>query len=523
VESLREWEELGRALKPFGLFVLAWAVASRAERKWGISGRFRAPGASALDLLAGFVLAFFFSTAALYPGTPSFNNNLEPAVADAAVLLAKGRPAFAGPESGACAVIPYGPLTFLLPAGLHAAGAGPIEGPKWAGVLQMAAGMLALFLALAKTASFRAAWRGAGLAALLLMAFKHFAYWDRPESLLLLAGGLGALAASLRAPPAVFALLVPASALAFGTKIHGLLYLVPFLPFFLRTLRGPTLLAAVALGLVSSLLPFLSPSLPPGPWFTHLREVVALHPLELDLGIATLGRLALIVLLPLWLWRRRAEEGRTGSLFLLSWVLPCLLLLWPASKNGAGPHHVLPFVPAVVLWIAFPVPALRPGPRLSPVLLAMICVLGILVVKGQKSVLRYLLSRGPAMAEARKECEEWAAEYRGLDLVAGFTDRKGEEVTYLRPLVVAASGLSLLELPAIKEHELAGLPVPPSLVEAVRSGKHRFILLPSRGRAFSLSWEPLDSSWNLRPLRRAFLSRYRKIRSGRFFEIWERR
>jgi hypothetical protein len=99
-----------------------------------------------------------------------------------------------------------------------------------------------------------------------------------------------------------------------------------------------------------------------------------------------------------------------------------------------------------------------------------------------------------------------------------------ERMTFARTIVVFATGEYLLDVPAIQEHQLSGLPLPESTIDAIRSCAVRTWLIPRAGEPFRIRNDyPSTGYREIFPqdLIDAFEQNYRRTGSTRYYDVWE--
>jgi hypothetical protein len=148
-----------------------------------------------------------------------------------------------------------------------------------------------------------------------------------------------------------------------------------------------------------------------------------------------------------------------------------------ASKPGAGPYHLLPFVPFVAYAAARILGSGRlPGgdPTAVPVALAWVLAAAVVAVAWHVSFLRVMQE-----ARSRDEAGDIA---RYLDahprVVAQMAYNGYDRPTFARPLLTFRSGLYLIDAPAVQEHQLSRLGLPQATVDAIRHCRADVWLVP---------------------------------------------
>jgi hypothetical protein len=209
------------------------------------------------------------------------------------------------------------------------------------------------------------------------------------------------------------------------------------------------------------------------------------------------------------------------------WVAIALLLALGsvavlASKPGAGPYHLLPFLPLIVFLTAMQIHQLRvedipDGGRLAA--LSFTAVAALIAMAQQTSFIstvREIDANGP-IADVRR----FSVEHPAAVTEMGYSS--DERMTFARPLLVSGSGTYLLDQPAIQEHQLAGIEIPAATRDALRACDVTYWLIPKTGEPFSaINRYPMMHSRRLfdDDFRRAFFESYERSGSTDYFDVW---
>ncbi len=180
-------------------------------------------------------------------------------------------------------------------------------------------------------------------------------------------------------------------------------------------------------------------------------------------------------------------------------MIPALIvgflgIIVAASKPGAGAYHFIPFLPVIAYICAASVwpqqdttvserattPGLRSttyDPR-SAWLSPFVATLLFMVLTQQQYFLR--LATNGAVAASYGDVAAYLEQHPGERVGMGYTS--AEAMTFARTLIVFKTGEYMLDVPAIQEHQLSGLPLPQATTDAMRQCSTRTWLLP-RGDA----------------------------------------
>jgi hypothetical protein len=193
-----------------------------------------------------------------------------------------------------------------------------------------------------------------------------------------------------------------------------------------------------------------------------------------------------------------------------------------ASKPGAGPYHLLPFLPVIAFFTGLQMYHLRSDAAHITVLLSGLSFTAVAVVIASAqqasfvSTVRQLDALGPIADLTR-----FLDQHPGNPTQIGYSS--DERTTFVRPLAVFRSGMYLLDQPAIQEHQLAGIEIPPATVNALRSCAVTYWLIPRTGEPFSATNRyPMMHGRALfvDDFRRAFFDTYERIGSTEYFDVW---
>jgi hypothetical protein len=308
-------------------------------------------------------------------------------------------------------------------------------------------------------------------------------------------------------------------------KFTGPLYSLPLFVLFLeRTNRRQCILATVA-AVIVVFLPFLAfrniSFLDYGTWillagtrgivWATLRQnlewaVYLIAPLVVALGISV----------------RQQPLTVLSPAVAISLIVGLSFVAVLAAKPGAGPYHLLPFFPLIAFFTGLQIHHLRVDAARSSALLSgfSFTAVAIVIAVAQQasfiSSVREIDAVGP-MADVNRFLDQ----HPGRLVQIGYSS--DERMTFVRPLVVFRSGMYLLDQPAIQEHQLAGIEIPPASANTLRSCAVAYWLVPKTGEPFSaINRYPMTHG---RPLygsefRRAFFESYRRSENTEYFDVW---
>jgi hypothetical protein len=192
------------------------------------------------------------------------------------------------------------------------------------------------------------------------------------------------------------------------------------------------------------------------------------------------------------------------------------------SKPGAGPYHLLPLVPIVAYLGASCLGTLEVSigrADVAPVAAAFLVVGVGTAITQQYQFTRIMASRRAIDVSA--EIVRLAETYGGM-VEMGYA--RNDPITFQRPLLVFRNHSYLLDQPAVGEHLLAGIEIPPATIAALRECRVDYWLLPKGESPFTgVNMYP---AVRFRPLfpasfRSAFLEGHRLVESTDHFDVWQ--
>jgi hypothetical protein len=461
---------------------------------------------------------------AWYAAEPHFFDNAEPTIVSTAWLLHLGKPAYPAVDAAPRYAHIYGPLTFALQAFALS-----VIGPSLVGAKVFAASAALLALGLfAWIASRICGWsRALGLAgglAWCLLNYQQRSFWTRPEPFELLAVVIAiGIAVSTRGIAGAIALGLCLGCLA-NLKFTGPLYALA--PAFVLLARQGT--KGVAPMMVAALVALLAPFMfiPGIDWRNYIEWIQLSAHTGLLFGLLhqNLDAAIILLLIPFLSYhataRRRMSRSQHG--LVVGLIVGMAAVCLAAAKPGAGPYHLIPFVP-VVFWLAAEclgrapirftgafVPSLAGGVLVALVTIAMLQT-------------NALVSQ---MAPRR-------ARHEAADMLGFLTTHPGtaamgygsdESLSLERPVLVFRTGINLIDQPAIREYHLQGLEMPGATLQAMRDCGIRYWFVPAGEEPFSgrsSYGAVLGQMLYPRTFRETFLDSHRKVAATDYYDVWE--
>jgi hypothetical protein len=214
-----------------------------------------------------------------------------------------------------------------------------------------------------------------------------------------------------------------------------------------------------------------------------------------------------------------ANNGRTT----LAVIVGMCGVAIAAAKPGAGAYHLMPFLPAIMWvlprqldtagrsrWVTVVVPQA-----------ALVFVFaGAVIALLEQVQLAAVMQQRSSIADV-EDLQGFLSTHDGVTQV-GYGQR--ESLSFARPTAVFATGLYLIDQPAVREHQLAGLEVPEATIESLRQCRVNYWLIPKNEEPFS-GVNSYDAVF-LRPLyperfRATFRAMHARVAQTRYFDVWQ--
>jgi hypothetical protein len=502
------------ASRPLWLFLailLASMLVRRAFRTRHTSSTF-ARYAAAIGLL------YYVAIVIWYASVPQQLDYAEPTMTCVAWLFAKGKAVYHAIDSAERYSHMYGPMAFIAPGiVLKLLGPGMFVA-KAIGVVAALAALALMWWTIRNAVD--DGWTATltcGLCVLQFLVFRNLTFWSRPEPLQLVAVAAGLFAAARLNGIGATIVIALAMGLLWNLKFTGPLYGLPiFAVFYARSNLRLVLFAAVAAAIVAALPFFVFPNVS---WSSY-RFWVELSAHN-GLRVAALKEnieWALFLLVPLLV--RLASPAPLPSRARL--LVPALLLgfcgvVVAASKPGAGAYHFVPFLPtlAYTLAVVHADLSVRRTAWLTPFAITLV----VIVLIQQQYLLRLLLD--DAVADSYRDVAEFLDHHPNERVALGYTS--AERMTFARTLIVFKTNEYLLDVPAIQEHQLSGLPLPHATIDAIKSCSVPTWLLPQAGEPFRIRNDyPSTGYAEIFPPEfiDAFHRAYVRQERTRYYDVW---
>ena len=503
--------------------IAALAVVALAAR---ILPRLRLGGtaAAAIGIAGGAGLLAYPVLAAWYASDPHFFDNAEPTIVSVAWIYRMGAPLYHAIDAPERYSHIYGPMAFIAHAWALAALGPSIAVSKWLAAL---AGIASLGMRLRIGPPLLS-----GATGVRAHRRRRAAAPDVPALLVLDASRLAAVvlrgdvALPRRRPPGIASALAVglASGVLWNLKITGVLYSLPVLVLLAERSGARAVGLAVALGASIAALPFLAPNVSLINYLTWVRlsgQTGLLFSL-LRQNLEWSAFLCLPLLLARSLGDRQAAADSIDRR-----MVQALAAGRPAGRPRgveAGRRSVSP-------------DPVRAGDRLyggAPLRPLAVLALALAVARGHGRVCRR--PRGLAAAQCAQLASTMASRRAAGDVEdlrtflashSGMVEMaygRTEALSLLRPMLTFRNNAYFIDQPAVREFQLQGLDVPRQTIDAVRSCRVGYWLVPKGELPFS--GVNGYASVLLKPLypgdmRAALAAAYRLAETTTYFDVWQ--
>ena len=470
------------------------------------------------------VVAWLCFSSVYYASGIGYFDHAEPNIASVAAFWLRGFVIYHTKNSPYIYSLLYGPLPVLINALFQQISFNTIVASKIPGVIALIAGLICFYFALIKNNISSS--KAVVALALLCLGYCYFtntAYWDRPDSYILLFVSLALWLLSVDTNISIFKVVAIGLCVGSATacKIHGSLYFIPFLVLILTThAKDPLRNQKTALLLGAAAL---------GAFWMFILHGIDLKPYIFWLCLATKQGLLfhsfkdnVQFAIPLLLAVGACYAFDDGIAIFASFAICILLLCIIGAKPGAGTHHIMPMIPVAIFLTALRYERVSVARR-RVAQLAAIALVGIVVPTAIHKQLRlwHYLRSANANSLAAQEIKKIISSNSGL-IAMGYTSDKQVRPTFLMPMLVAKkNGILLIDAAALMDMEFSGLKISKAALDNISKCKIPTIVLPKYGKPWTITnWyngAPLFSSeWQS-----TFQKVYKLKRVGEYFSIYK--
>ncbi len=453
--------------RPFWLFVAILLICLLVNGVLTRSARPR-PASAAWWLAIG-AIAAYVAIDIWYLRQESYYDYAEPSVAAVAWLFNVGRPIYHDFDSAERYSHMYGPMAFMIPAWVMAVLGPSITTSKIAGAIAGLISLGAMYRLMRSATGVRTALSLTGLFAVLCLIFRNYSFWIRPDSFLLAAAAVALLAAATARTAVAAITLGIATGVLFNLKLTGPLYALPAFAVLMTRLGIPAAVAAAGTSVLIAAAPFLLFS------NVSLANYLMWVRVSADNGLGFWSlrqniEWAFFLIVPLSTTLvSHVQDGRAS---LRRWLLAGLgvgmaLVVLPASKPGAGPYHLLPFIPAVLYGVALGYDEAKRSDQGDIVRIGSLAfaITAVMVAFGQLTYFFWgaALTRDKDLAA---DIQRFADTHPAATIAMGYT-AQDEAFALPSPILVFRDGSYLLDALAIQEYQMSGLALPDATVRAI--------------------------------------------------------
>jgi hypothetical protein len=464
-------------------------------------------------------LVYYAGVLVWYAAIPQQADYAEPTMTCLAWLFRLGQPVYHPLASAERYSHMYGPMAFVLP-GLALGVFGPsMFVAKAVGILSAACAVAFTWWTVRSAAGTRVALAACGICVLQFLYFRNLSFWSRPDPLQLAAVACGLFAAvRLSGAPAIVVLSASAGIL-WNLKITGPIYSLPSFALLYTRAGAPAVMWSAVGALAVAAMPFAAFS--NVSWsdymlWVHLSAQNGLRVAAEKENIEWAVFLLVPVLARLGDRRPLSPEMRV--------MVPALLLavcgvVVAASKPGAGAYHLVPFLPTLayvsaVFWQEDGAPRTPPAWQV-----AFVATLMFVAVIQQQYF--FQVAGDPDVSASYADVRDYLRQHPDEHVAIGYTS--AEFMTFARTLTVFQTGRYLIDAPAVQEHQLSGMELPPATYDAIRSCAVPTWLIPRQGQPFvMLNGYPTTGYRPLFPpdFVAAFEAAYRIEGRTRYYDVW---
>jgi len=489
---------------------------------------------SAISVFSITCIAAYLAIAIYYAQSIVLLDHTDPTFIITSALWGRGQPIYHALDSANRYSLPYGPLPYMIDYEFQKILGPTIRVAKSAPVAAAISSLAILLLVIKRNASWTTSLLSCACAAITLAFFADSSYWVRADPFLIFFVCVGLAATRLRSASASAILCGIAMGCAADVKVHGVLPFLPLLALILRDRGWKPAVATIPIAVIVALLPFLIfPASIPMRFYMQWLGVVAGHRL-FDITLPTLLDWTLMLALPCLIAAASFAMADANpfkrwcasyKFVLATLAAGFILTIIPASKEGAGPHHFMPFVP-IFAYLFSRLITDHPRPvrisRFIEILSGGYLIAAILIASAnQAKIVRFILRHQQSAQDAIAEIRTAPARFPGQTIAVGYSDQANYIQTYYRVIPVLEGNPCLIDATAIMDMEEANMHLPPATLESIRAGDTRVWLIPTGGDPFTLiNFYPLHPILFPPEFRQIFLQHYRKEPLGKVFDAW---
>ncbi len=474
---------------------------------------------------------------ALYLFTPVFLNHTSPTVVITSWLFVTGEPIYPDLNSASRYALPYGSMAYVINGSLMKLLGPSFLSAKIGGSLAGLGGIVLAFMAFLTATSRQSAFIHTGILVLFLALFGVFPYSPRPDSFIFFFAALG-LFAAVNASKFLAAVIFGVSlGVAFNLKVHSVIYFIPMLVLLYNN-HGPyVLLVVFAISLPAAYAPFLHPNIS---FFNMIDwlQTYSKHGFDVRFLRGSLLYMAFllapVVLAAIYFGLTKFGSLRSlvaeNRLVIGSFIAAAGLTVVVASKPGAGPHHLIPFIPIIIYGCAYLTDGLQSNtiqPNLAALLVVLVLALPVAYKICKLSIYSFskinivnIVSQQSRVYQIVADLDAIRRSNPDQVISMGYGEDRSYADTYLRVLLVFRGNPYFLDAPALMDMQYAGMEIPAANLAHMESGAIGLWLIPKGDEPFRL-----HNFYDGKPLfddefRQIFAKRYELVGPSRFFDLY---
>jgi len=482
-----------------------------------------------LSVIIGLVIALLIHTFYSYLTYPDFFDHAEPQMAIGAMLVRDGLPLYTAVDDANRYSLLYGPATYVLQVPFISVFENPILGSKVYGIAMYLLGLVLFMITVYRLFPSMVGLLMVPYYILLSLIYNQTAFWNRPDSAMLMAVSGVLFALSLPFSWLQIGLCGLFLAILINTKIHAIAYVVPLFVWFMYVKKASVkrIAACIALALVLTLAAFAGlSSLSIGQylfWATaslkHGFQPEVLLRYINDYCFFFAPFIALVIVL-----KRYKDKDWQKVYGMFATVLVGITLI--SLKKGAGAWYFMPFAPLVAYFTGdcltdalerYSETINRYAIKGCLGLMVLACVVGLIQ---KDSIIRCLNhykhdANNPNIEHQINELNAIKKEYKG------YTFWLASEDPFISPLLYSKNHPLILSAPAILDMNQAGISIPEATYKKIENEAVDIFLTNKGALPFDVG-TGYDVSVPIysKRFQKLVLEHYVKVERFQYFDVW---
>ncbi|MEC4851707.1 MAG: hypothetical protein SAJ12_11890, partial [Jaaginema sp. PMC 1079.18] len=324
-------------------------------------------------------------------------------------------------------------------------------------------------------------------------------------------------------------------AIAINLKITAILYFIPILYLVYLQLNLQAIAAILGVSLIFSLLPF---GLPTISWHNYLEllQLTRQHGISWSFFCQNL-MMVTVLFLPMMiasfhLHQIPSDRGKhfwhKHRFYFYSLAIASLGTAIIAAKPGAGPHHLLPYLPLICDLTLRIMAQLTSSPKTLPLrqanllLLLEIILIVFLLLKGLTNGIIWLESTQGRGEKVIRDLQEILTRYPQQTLQMGYGENNNYSSTFYRFILVFQDRPYLFDAMAVMDFQFANQPLSDRTLEYIATCQTEIWLIPQGDSPFlQPNYYPPSALLFSDSFRETFQNTYQKVDRSQFFDIWQ--